>query len=442
VASSPQAAVNRGVSEIKHRRRNARFAPLRHEEYRRLWIAGGVSDLGDAVGRIALTIHVQASTGSAVLTGSVVALSAAPHLGLGQWLTARLARSSRRRVLVTADLVRAAAFLAMTLPVGVPGRLALLLVASVATPPFDATAGSLVPRVVPPALVGAANGLRTATTEAAFVVGFALGGLLADAISPIPVLAFNGASFLVSAAVLARMGPSAGRPVGADVAEVRFADGFAAIRSDPIAFRAVALVSVAFAFALVPETLVATFVDEALSPNEGLTGLLASAVAVTVVATALLLARPDNDRALVRQAAIVICIGGVAAAISFAVSTGTVAAVIGYLAIGPMLATRIHCFTVLGHRIEDRLLAPAMSVASGTLAASYVVAGLGGGGLAQLIGVRESFVLAGGAAGILGLVAYLGVRRTQDPESQLSGARLKPTEGVRSSRSISAASDG
>jgi Major Facilitator Superfamily len=387
-----------------------------------LRIAGGISDLGDAVGRIALTIHVQDATGSAVLTGSVVALSAAPYLGLGQWLTARVAHLVRRRVLVGADLVRAAAFVAMTLPVGVAGRLALLLVASIVTPPFDATAGALVPRTVPPNLLGVANGLRTAATEAAFVVGFAIGGLLSDLVSPMPVLALNGLTFLASAFILSRLGSAADAPSGADLGSVRFADGFAAVRRDPLAFRTVSLVAFAFTFALVPETLVATYVDESLSPTDGLTGLLASAVALTVVATALILKRPDDDTALLRQAAAVITVGGLIATAAFASSAGVGGAVVAYLAIGPVLATRIHCFTVLGHRVEDRLLAPAMSVASGTLALSYVVAGFAGGAAAELFGVEDAFVAACGLASVVGIVGLALQQRASPARRPLSSA--------------------
>lgn len=397
---------------------------MRYAEYRRLWIAGTVSDLGDAIGRIALTIHIQDVTGSAVLTGSVVALSAAPYLGLGQWLTAKVAHLVRRRVLVGADLLRAAAFLAMALPVGVAGRLALLVVASIATPPFDATAGAMVPRTVPPQLLGAANGLRTAATEAAFVVGFAVGGLLADVVSPMPVLAVNGCTFLVSALVLSRLGSAAEAPSGADVGSVRFADGFFAVRRDPLAFRTVCLVALAFTFALVPETLVATYVDESLGARDGLTGVLASAVALTVVATALILKRPEDDRGLLRQAAVVVTVGGCVSAAAFASSADVAGAMVGYLAIGPVLATRIHCFTVLGHRVEDRLLAPAMSVASGTLALSYVVAGFAGGAAAELFGVEEAFVAACGFAAFVGLVGLsVSVRATPTVETFSSAVR-------------------
>jgi predicted MFS family arabinose efflux permease len=399
--------VEQGVP-IQHRRRARPFAPLQHGEFRRLWVAGAISDIGDAVGRIALTILVQRETGSAVLTGAVVAAFALPYLGPGQWLTAKLAHTDRRRLLIGADLVRALVFAAISLPIGVWPRLALLVVASLATPAFDATIGSLVPKSVPEGELSGAVGLRTATTEATFVVGFAVGGLLADVVSAPAVIAFNALTFVVSASILrnVRVG---GAPPGA-LAGTRLADAARSLMDDLPTRRILVLVGLAFATALVPETLVATYVDEVFPNSEGITGALASVVAVGVIATTAV-RRPADHHRLARHAAVIVTFAGLATAIAFAGPERVPIVVLAYLAVGPTLAVRVHAFTIISARVPDGLMAPAMSIASGVLMAAHVVAGLGGGTLAEIVGIDSACVVASVLTAISGAAVWLGLRQ-------------------------------
>lgn len=363
-----------------------------------------MSDIGDAVGRVALTILVQESTGSAVLTGSVVVMYSLPFLGPGQWITAKTAHISRRKVLISADLIRAACFALMVLPIGILPRLAIVLVASLATPPFAAVAGAVVARSVPDPVLGRAAGLRTGTTELSFVVGFAVGGLVADLTSPVWVIGFDALTFLVSAAILARM-PIDMRPTTERHA-VRVADGLRAITSDPLCRRIVILIAAAFALILVPETLVATYAGETFPTLEGATGAFAALAAVGVI-VGTLVTRPDDDEALLRHAAWIVVGGSVVASLAFFGPDRVGSAAIGYLAIGPVLAIRVHAYTVLSRRIDDLVLAPAMSVAGGVLAASYLVAGLGGGLVADAVGVGWTFAFATALAAAIGAASLL-----------------------------------
>jgi predicted MFS family arabinose efflux permease len=364
-----------------------------------------VSDLGDAVGRVALTMLVHAATGSALLTGSVVVMYTLPFLGPGQWITARVAHLPRRQVLVVADLVRAVCFGLMVLPLGVLPRLALVLVASFATPPFTAVAGAVVARSVPDRLLGRAAGLRTGTTELSFVVGFAVGGLVADLTSPVAVIGFDALTFLASAAILGRAPIDA--PPASDGSERRRAgDGVRAIAGDPHARRIVLLVSVAFALILVPETLVASYAGETFPDIDGATGALAALAAVGVIA-ATLVSRPDDDDGLVRHAAVVVLVGGLAATVGFLGPDELLVAAGAYLAVGPVLAIRVHAYTVLSRRIDDVVLPPAISVAAGVLAVSYLLAGLGGGAIADLVGVDRACALATAFAAAVGVASLL-----------------------------------
>jgi len=393
---------------IKHRRRSHRFEPLRHDDFRRLWQASFISELGDAMGRVALTIFIQRDTGSAVLTGSVLATAALPHIGLGQWITAKVAHLPRRRVLLTADLLRAACFAAMVLPIGVYPRLGLLFVASVATPPFNAVAAALVARSVPRELIGPAAGLRTGTTELAFIVGFAVGGFLADVSSPISVIGLDAVSFLVSAAIVSRL--PAGEPVGSP-GVLRFGDGARAIAADPRCRRVLLLTAAAFALVLVPETLVASYTDEVFPDTVGATGAFAAVVALGVIA-ATWANRPEDDDGLIRHASWLVLAGGAVAAAAFAAPDRLGFAALGYLAIGPVLAIRVHAYSIFSRRIDDLLLAPAWSVSTGAISVAYLVAGFGGGTLTEAIGADQAFVVATSTAVVLGAVSLLVPLRT------------------------------
>jgi hypothetical protein len=381
-----------------------RFEPLKHADFRRLWTAALVSELGDAVGRIALTILVLEESGSALLTGSVVALYAVPFLGLGQWLTARVAALSRRRVLVAADIVRAVCFGAMVLPIGVYPRLGLLLVASIATPPFEAVAQALVTKSVPEHLIDMAAGLRTASIELTFVVGFAAGGLAAELADPRVVIGFDALTFLVSAVIVARVGSGA---VPVRLTErVRTGDGLRAIRADPVCRRVLVLTAASFSCMLVPETLVAVYAEERVPDVEGMTGALASLTAVGVIA-ATLLRRPERDGALLRHASLLVLGGGVVAAIALALPDGVPTAAVAFVAVGPVLAIRVHAYTLYSRRIDDALLPSALSIATGAISASYLVAGLGGGALANAFSAEAASLGAAVLATLVGLTALV-----------------------------------
>src|SRR3954463_6122075 len=100
-------------------RLKALASPLGHREFRLLWLAQLSSDLGDWIGRVALSIVVFVRTGSAFTTALVTTGSVLPYIGLGPYLTARFSRYHRRSVLVASDLARALLFALIALPFGV-----------------------------------------------------------------------------------------------------------------------------------------------------------------------------------------------------------------------------------------------------------------------------------------------------------------------------------
>ncbi|HEX7308036.1 MFS transporter [Lentzea sp.] len=147
-------------------------------DFRLLWGGRAVSQLGSWLLVVAVPAHVYAVTGSVFATGLTLAAEYLPALVLGPVAGVLVDRWDRRRVMVAADLLRAAAVAVMLL--GSPAAIYAAVVAeSVGAVLFRPAAQAHVPAVVGtgPALAGA-NSWNAATDGVVGLVGPPLGGLL------------------------------------------------------------------------------------------------------------------------------------------------------------------------------------------------------------------------------------------------------------------------
>lgn len=189
---------------------------LRLREFRLLWLADIQSLLGDQIARVALSVLVFDSTRSGLATAAVYALTFLPAL-LGSVLLGHLADAlPRRALLVGGDLVRAALLAAMTIPQLPISVLASLLVLSVLVgTPWKAAESALVVDILPTADYPMGLGLRSATSQAAQLPGFAVGGLAVATIGSRTALGVDAATFAISAIVIrigVRLRPPPTRP--------------------------------------------------------------------------------------------------------------------------------------------------------------------------------------------------------------------------------------
>ena len=185
------------------------FDLLRRADFRRVFLAVSASELGDSLHYIAL-MWFAFDVGGA---GGVIAVRLADSIpaflfGLHGGLAAD--RFSRKRLMVSADLVRAIVLLPVAIA-GVAGSLPLwgLVVASFvlesATSFFAPAYGAMIPTLVDRANVQRANALVQSTTQALSIGGWALAAAF---LTFMPVSVFfgvNAVSFFVSAALLARI---------------------------------------------------------------------------------------------------------------------------------------------------------------------------------------------------------------------------------------------
>ena len=182
---------------------------LRRRDFRRVYLAVAASELGSALHYIALMWFAFDAGGplgviAVRLADSIPALVFGLHGGLAA------DRWDRRRMMIGADLTRAAVLLPVAV-LGLAERLPLAalvaaaFVLEAATSYFAPAYGALLPALVERANVQQANALVAATTQALSVGGWALAAGLVSVLPISTFFAVNAASFLVSAALIARV---------------------------------------------------------------------------------------------------------------------------------------------------------------------------------------------------------------------------------------------
>ncbi|HEY2939831.1 MAG TPA: MFS transporter [Gaiellaceae bacterium] len=180
-----------------------------------------VSLLGTAVAPIALAFAVLDLTGSKTDLGIVLAANWVPQLFLVLFGGVFADRLPRHLVMVGSNAISAAAqgaiaALLLTGSARLWHLIALQVVRGAAFSFFFPASQGLVPETVPPNLLQQANVLLGMSRNATNVLGAALGGVLVAAASPGWALAFDAATYLASAAVLAAMHlPARVRALGA-----------------------------------------------------------------------------------------------------------------------------------------------------------------------------------------------------------------------------------
>lgn len=180
------------------------IAPLREVSFRRLFLASTTSLIGDRFATLALAFAVLELTRSAsalglVLASQTVSLVAFLLIG-GVWAD----RLGRRRVMVAADLARAATqgLMAVLLIMGT-ARLWQLVVLQVlhgaASGFFNPASTGLVPETVRPAHVQRANALLELGSSVGGILGPIASGLIVAATTPGWAIGIDAVSFLGSA---------------------------------------------------------------------------------------------------------------------------------------------------------------------------------------------------------------------------------------------------
>jgi MFS family permease len=182
---------------------------LRNRNYRLLWTAQIISELGDWFYTLAVYHLLLELTGNrAESVGLAVVLQVLPQTFVAPTAGVTNDRLSRRRIMIAADIGRFFIVLGMLL-VRTPGTVwlvyPLLLLETVGAAFFEPAHSAVIPNIVAEDEILAANALASITWSFCLAAGASLGGVTAVLLGRDAVFVLNAVSFLASAWLIGRM---------------------------------------------------------------------------------------------------------------------------------------------------------------------------------------------------------------------------------------------
>jgi MFS family permease len=381
-------------------------AAFRVGEFRALWAAEALSQLGDQLARVALMVLVYARTNSAALAALTLALSYTPSF-LGSALLSGLGdRFPRREVMIVCDVISAALVLVMSVR-GMPLWIVCVAMAGVTLVggPFKSARLALLPEVLTGEAYVAGLAVRSITIQAAQLMGFVAGGAIVGFINPYLALAIDAGTFLLSA-VLVRFGvPHRPAPQSSD-SRRRFwsssARGARQLASIP-GLRSLAVLCMLAGLYIAPEGLAAAWVHE-LGASTGTVGLIMAAPAAGLVLGAWLFTRflgPERrpkavgPLAVLSGAALIVCVIGppLWAVIAILVLSGT------------FTAYQVQVSASFGTMTPANGRAQVMGLLNSGLLTVQGIGVLLAGVLAEWIGVAHTVAVAGVLGALIAVAA-------------------------------------
>jgi MFS family permease len=179
-----------------------------NRNFRLLWLAQIVSEIGDWFYALAVYSLILELTGSAKLVGLAVVMQVLPQTLAAPTAGVVNDRMSRKRVMIIADLARVAIVLGMLLvrsPRMVWLIFPLLFLETIGWGFFEPAHSAVIPAVTGQDDAILANTLTATTWSFCLAIGSALGGGAAALLGRDAVFVLNALSFVVSAALLSGM---------------------------------------------------------------------------------------------------------------------------------------------------------------------------------------------------------------------------------------------
>ena len=177
----------------------------REPSFRLLFLATLGSGLGTWLAYVALTVDVFERTDSASWVAALLVADFLPMVAIGFLLGPLVDRLSRKRLMIASDLVRFGVFCALPFAGSAAMIVTLAAVAGVATGLFRPALYAGVPNLVDDRDLPSANSLLQSVENLTWALAPLLGGVLVAASSPDAAYWINAVTFLVSAALLARL---------------------------------------------------------------------------------------------------------------------------------------------------------------------------------------------------------------------------------------------
>lgn len=179
-----------------------------NRNFRLLWFAQIVSELGDWLYSIAIYSLLLELTGSAKSLATAIVLQTLPQFFVAPGAGVVSDRMSRKRVMILADLARA---VIVVLMLAVRSRewvgliYVLLFIETTMWAFFEPARNAVIPNIARGSELLAANTLSASTWSVIMAAGFSIGGVVAVLVGRSAVFVINAVSFLVSASLIRAM---------------------------------------------------------------------------------------------------------------------------------------------------------------------------------------------------------------------------------------------
>jgi MFS family permease len=403
---------------------------LRIPDFRRLFAAQAISDIGDGMTYLALYLLVLDLTASTAAIALVSILVAVPPITIGLFAGAYADRLDRRRIMLVSDALRAGLVLSLVLfpsAATLPFVFAVAFLQAVVGTFFSPARAAVVPRVVPSAGLVAANSLNQMSRVVGSVIGVAFTGAIAGAAGVLwPAFVLDALTFLASVAIVYGVSRDAGR-IHADVARAARArglggsvlDGLRVIRRSRPLIATLGGVSVTMLGLGAINVLFVPFLFRDLGANPGWAGPIEGAQALSMVlASGLVAGLAARFRIssifVAGLAGVAVCVG------SLALASGVGMVLVSMFAVGWFI-TPVHATTMTivqqatTDAVRGRVSGALNAVTQTATVASMAAAGI----LGDVVGIRTVFLAGGLVAGLAAVVAWLLFR----------GAELQVREG-------------
>lgn len=368
---------------------------LMQPAYRRLWLAKTASQIGDVAQFTTLALLLLTLTGSGLGVSGAVLAEIVPVLLLAPLAGSLVDRFPRVRVMVTADLGRVP--LAAALAVwhdSPPIAYAIAFLLSCGQLFFSPAAQSLLPSVVTDEeLIAANSGIWTAAVSAQILVAPAA-ALLAVHVGFGVAFAVNAASFAISAVVLRGLRePERTKPVQVISAFAHAREGMAALAALPL-LKALALGQFLAALSAgATSALLVLLAQDRLGGGAGF-GLLVAAIAIGAAVGPLLLRRITDPRRPLFVFGPYAVRGAVDLVLALVTTAPLAAAALVFYGLSTSTGN-VTFSSLLQSRVPEDLRGRAFAGFDMLWQTGRLLSLLGGGLLADAVGIRAVYVVGG-----------------------------------------------
>lgn len=394
---------------------------LGNTRFLRLWAGQGISFVGDAVSMVAMVVLTVQLTGSASAVGGLLVARLLPTLASP--LVGVLAdRLDRRAILVTCDLARAALVIGLVFVQDVLLLYVLVFFMGVARTFFNPTIRAAFPGVVGAGDLTRANAVISGTFSVSVAVGPALGGLLVAVAGVEAAFLLDSVTYLISAVFLATIPLPRPEREG----EPRFLQemseglGYLAGARLPLGIVLGAFLTILAMNVSVPaEIFLAKNVFGAGDAGYGLLVGLYGAGMVLGAAVMAFLGKRARLIFLYFAGIFLSALSLVAAGVSPAFALALGALMLAGLCNG---VDNVTTDTILQEQVPEALLGRVFAVRFLTYSMGEVLAYPAGGLLVDALGARSTYLLAGAATAVAGLLILMVVATAPAKGSE----RVKP----------------